>query len=123
MSETGSWRKAVEFSDGLPHGVHASFKHEGKLWHAVPTAKYLAIVGVTDRAIGAMARARTELSQWLSTHPADAERVMMILNVLTTLKEAETTAISEKVKVQTAPCPGCEKMHTISPCYPGCAPG
>lgn len=101
MSETVVKKVSVSFNDGLPLGTHATFKHNGEMWTAFPSKKYAAITTVTDRLIGALANIRGQMTRWVSSHPEDAERVVMILQTIARANEFEQQAIQDKTKART----------------------
>jgi hypothetical protein len=95
-------RVNVTFRDGLPLGTHGSFKHEGEWWIAVPVDKHTRIVTVTDRLIGALNIIRTQLTHWVTVHPEDAERVVMILTTIAQAEEIARQGTIDKVEAQTS---------------------
>lgn len=102
MTPTVTHKLTVTFNDGLPLGTHASFKHGGEYWIAVPATKYQRIVGVTDRLIGIMGRFQRELTNWLQQQPEDARRVGLLLGLLARGEVARQQAAVDKTKARTA---------------------
>lgn len=95
-------RVTVTFHDGLPLGTRGIFTHQGQRWIAIPMEKYTRIVTVTDRLIGALNTIRGQLTRWVSAHPQDAERVVMILTVVAHAEEAARQATVDKAEAQTS---------------------
>ena len=91
-------RVQITFSDSLPLGTHGTFKHQGKHWIAVPADKWTRTVTVTDRLLGIVARGRGYLTQWISSRPEDAQRVLGVLEILAGAEEL----VHEKQKAQTS---------------------
>lgn len=81
MEPVTAMRK-LTFTRGLPRGVHATFTHEGEDWIAIPASKYQRIHACIDRMLGVQRRVNDGLIAWIISHPADAERVAMLLNHL-----------------------------------------
>lgn len=100
MSETVVKKMAITFDDGLPLGVRGTFKNDGEIWIAVPIKKYSATQAVSDRLLGALARVRGQMTRWVSSHPEDAERVVMILETLKEAAEAHEAALTDKIEAQ-----------------------
>ena len=71
--------KKVTFSDGLPNGACATFKHDGELWFAYPKPKIQALGVAMSRTIGTVSRLRDGLIDWINRHPEDANRVTRLL--------------------------------------------
>lgn len=75
-------RLPVTFSNSMPLGTHASFKHDGKMWIAYPATKNARIWTIIDRMLGINNRIETEMIQWISQWPEDAKKVAAVLNHL-----------------------------------------
>ena len=71
--------KKVTFSDGLPRGACATFKHDGELWFAYPKPKIQALGVAMSRTIGTVSRLREGLVDWINAHPEDAAKVARLL--------------------------------------------
>lgn len=102
MSEYVTAQRKITFKTGLPLGRHATFIHDKEEWIAVPRSKYRAITTVTDRLIGALDRIRGEATRWVSTHPHDAPRTMLLLGIIGHADETAKAATGDKIKAQTA---------------------
>ncbi len=102
MSEYVTAQQKLTFKTGLPLGRHATFTHEGQRWIAVPQDKYRAIVTVTDRLLGAIDKIRGQATRWVSAHPEDAQRVLMLLRVIAHTDTIINESRSDKAKAQTA---------------------
>lgn len=103
MSETVTKKLTVTFNDGLPLGIHATFKHEGQHWVAFPAEKQTRITTVSDRLIGILSRLQNELTAWLSnTNPKDTERITRILGILALAEEYKQQSVRDKVQAATA---------------------
>jgi len=92
----------VTFHDGLPLGTRGVFSYEGQRWIAVPLEKYQRITTVTDRLIGTLNIIRTQLTHWVSSHPEDAERVVMILTTIAQAEEIARQATVDKSEARTS---------------------
>lgn len=95
-------QRKLTFKTGLPLGYHATFTHQGQRWIAVPQSKYRDIVTVTDRLIGALDKIRGQATRWISAHPDDAARTMMLLAVIGHADQAAKDAATDKITAQTA---------------------
>jgi predicted type IV restriction endonuclease len=95
-------RVNVTFRDGLPLGTRGSFKYDGRSWIAVPLDKYQRITTVTDRLIGTLNIIRTQLTHWVTSHPEDAERVVMILMTIAQAEEIARQAAVDKTEARTS---------------------
>jgi hypothetical protein len=92
----------VTFRDGLPLGTRGSFTHGGQRWIAVPLEKYSAITAVTDRLLGIIGNIQGQMTRWVTAHPEDAERVVMILAAVARAEEAAQQAADDKTRARTS---------------------
>ena len=79
--------KKVTFSDGLPRGACATFKHDGQLWFCYPQDKIQALSVVTDRMVGTISRLHAGLVDWINRHPEDSARVVKLMGSVASTRE------------------------------------
>jgi hypothetical protein len=77
MNETK--RLEVQFSDSMPMGTHATFKHDGEMWICYPAKKSSLIWSVIDRLVGVHASIAKEMVRWINERPGDADLIARVL--------------------------------------------
>jgi hypothetical protein len=101
MAEDVTKRITVTFSDGLPLGTHAHFKHDGVHWIAYPASKNTAILTIIDRMLGIYTRIAADMVRWLNVWPNDAERVIKVMQHINRAQRLTDELIDEKAKAAT----------------------
>jgi hypothetical protein len=93
MSADETRSKKVTFTTSLPLGAAAHFTDGNIPWIAVPAPKYADLCSVTDRLIGAVARALVQLELVQRCEQRDDTRLAQTVRAL---REAMNTAITTK---------------------------
>lgn len=101
MTEDVVKRLPVTFRVGLPHGIHAVFKHKGERWIAYPQQKNTRIVVGVDRMIGIFTRIHDDMLRWINHWPDDAERVCAVVESVDRARKLQQELITEKTEART----------------------
>lgn len=101
MTETLTKKISVTFDDGLPHGVHASFKHERELWIAYPATKNRRILALVDRLVGIHAGIQDQMIRWINARPNDADLITLVLEKTARARRIHAEVITEKMGLNT----------------------
>lgn len=96
MPEDTTSRKQVTFTDGLPCGTRATFKHDDQFWVAYPASKDAAIVAVLDRLLGVLAKMNDQALRSINAHPDNPELMEFAARILGTTAAARELAVDKR---------------------------
>jgi hypothetical protein len=98
-------KMSVTFSNGLPMGTCARFKHDGEIWIAYPAKKMARITTVIDRLLGVLERMTDNTVRILNNHPDNAgaqELAVATLGSVESARQKWHDLAVEKVKAVTS---------------------
>lgn len=102
MSEAKTVNKKVTFTNWLPGGAQATFKHDDELWIAWPARKHQAHLTVVDRLLAALHSLRRDCLSWINADPHDAVRVARLLKLIQNAETFSRENAAAKIETQTS---------------------